>query len=391
MVQRFTRSTATKALRWSAGRPSRRALLALATAGIVALLAWAWWPSGQYQPVRASDHGTLSAAPRLVSAQVSPPPVAQAQAAPITLAPGRHLAVALIPSGGATPQHPAIVVIKGGKGVKPAVLVTAKMPPTGKAPALKPGAAAGPATAAPQTPPAASPPVPATAFPFKLPAKPGPNDSQALATNSTDGGITYDVVYSLVTVQNGDPVDEENSAYALASCRACTTVAVSFQLVLVVGRTATITPINVAEALNYNCPSCVTTAIADQIVVTLSAAPSDELVRRLTAELQQLHAIDQLGAGGTPGAVAEQVAAVQHQIEQELQASGLVVVPTPTSSPAATATPQASPQQSPAATPSSTPTPSPTTTPSPSATTSPTDTPTASPTPTPTPTPTATP
>jgi putative peptide zinc metalloprotease protein len=155
---------------------------------------------------------------------------------------------------------------------------------------------------------------------------------------------------------------------------------VSFQLVLIVGRTDTIMPINVAEALNYNCPYCVTTAIADQIVVTLRAAPSDELIQRLTAELQQLHAIDALGANGSPDAVAAQVAAVQHQIEQELRNSGLLSV-TPTPTPTATATATST------ATATATATASPTATPSATATSTGTTTP--SPTDTPTPTPTA--
>ena len=75
--------------------------------------------------------------------------------------------------------------------------------------------------------------------------------------------------------------------------------AVSFQVVLVVGQSKDIAPINAAGALNYNCPACVTTAIADQIVGTLRDIPSQELVQRLTVELAQLHAIDSLGSGGT--------------------------------------------------------------------------------------------
>ncbi len=317
MAQRLVRSAGGKAWRWSAGQPGRRAAVAAAAAGLLALLAWAWWPAGQYQPVRASDDGTLPAAFRTVGAPAS---AARPAPARVTLSPGRHLAVALIPSGGATKQHPALFVIKGRDGDKPAVVVSDTAPDSRATPAM------GDANAAPAT---ASPPTAAAALPFKLPDKPGPNDSQALAVNTTDGGITYDVVYSLVTVQDGDAVDETNSAYALASCNACTTVAVSFQLVLVVGQTDKITPINVAEALNVNCPYCVTVALAHQIVVSLSAVPSDELLHRLTAILAKLDAIDELGASP-----AEVVAQVQDEIEQELAASGLQVpTPTPTRSP----------------------------------------------------------
>jgi hypothetical protein len=146
-----------------------------------------------------------------VSAPASAASTPQVRGAPLALSPGRHLAVALIPRGGATEDHPALFVIKGDDGDKPAVVVTDQTPDVQSAPAV--GDAA---TTTSQTVP--SSPAPAAVFPFKLPKAPGPNDSQALATNTTDGGIAYDVVYSLVTVQNGDKVDETNSAYALASC-----------------------------------------------------------------------------------------------------------------------------------------------------------------------------
>jgi putative peptide zinc metalloprotease protein len=371
MIERLVRTRAAKALAWSSGRPERRATLALAAAGLAALLAWAWWPSGQYQPVRATDTGTLVSAVHTVRA---PRTAVRPQPAPaVQLSPGRHLAVALIPHGGATKERPAIFVVRGrGKDEQSVVVVSDQAPGVRGTPAL--------AGAAPATPATASSPAPsvaATAFPIKLPDKPGPHDSQALAVNSTDGGVVYDVVYSLVTVENGDTVDEENSAYALASCKACKTVAVSFQLVLVVGQSDVIKPINVAEALNVNCPACITTAIASQIVVTLRSKPSDELVQRLTEELRKLDAIKDLGADGSPAAVAAIVEQVQREINQELDDSGLVPTPTPTRTATATATATASP----AATASPTATASPV----------PTETATATPTPTPSPEPTATP
>ena len=217
----------------------------------------------------------------------------------------------MIPTKGATKETPAIFIVRDGK--RPAAVIVSAAAPASGAP---------PATSAPA-------PIPATAFPFILPDKPGPHESQALATNQTDGGTTYDVVYSIVTVKDGADVDEKNSAYALASCKACTTVAVSVQLVLVVGHSEKILPINVAEALNNNCPSCITTAIADQIVVSVKSAPSDDLMQRLTDELKQLDAIKQ--SGGSPADVAAKVADVQKQIEQDLQNSGLLyATPTPT-------------------------------------------------------------
>ncbi|HET6550587.1 MAG TPA: hypothetical protein VFG79_19130, partial [Solirubrobacter sp.] len=268
-------------------------------------------------------------------------------------------------------------------------LVSPTAPRTDTAPAFAGGSAAAAPTATPVAGATPTAPAPATALPFILPDPPGPNDSQALAVNTEDGSIKYDIAYSLVVVKDGAAVDETNSAYALASCKACTTFAVSFQLVLIVGRSDTIMPINVAEALNVNCPSCVTTAIADQIVVTLKAQPSDELLAALTAELKKLDGISDLG--GSPADVAQAVFRVQHEIERQLADSGLQANPKATPTPSATASP--SPTPSPSATPSASParTPGATTTPSPSATPTPSATATATPSPTPTDSPSATP
>ncbi len=371
--QKIVRTMVTKARTWSAGSAARRAIVALAGAGIVAGMLWAWWPSGQYQPVRANEGGTLASLGRLVAAPAS---VARPGAAPVAvkLSPGTHLAVAMIPVGGATKAHPALFVIPGKKG-KPAVAVisTSTPDPSGAPSVSGPGSApagttsaggattsatsgasttgTGTATAtgtssttgAPTTAAhsAKAPSVQAAAFPFKLPARPGPGGTQAMAVNTKDGAVTYDVAYSLVTVTKGAPVTNTNSAYALAHCKACTTVAVSFQVVLVVGRSKDIAPINAAGSLNYDCPACTTTAIADQIVVTLKALPSQAVVVKLEAELKQLNALSALGADGTPTAVASEVAAVQQQIDTTLSGSGLLATPPPPNP--ATTTPSTSP------------------------------------------------
>jgi putative peptide zinc metalloprotease protein len=306
---------------------------------MIAGLAWAWWPAGQYQPVRATDRGTLVslgqmvASPTAVARPAPAPAPAAAAAAAIQLTPGRHLAVSMIPVGGATKQHPAMFVISQGKG-KPAVAIVSGSAPdpshaSGGTFSPKPGDAA-PSTAASSTPPASSStsttntPVNATAFPFQLPSAPGPGGTQALATNTKDGGVLYDVAYSIVTVQDGAPVTNTNSAFAIAHCKACTTVAVSFQIVLVIGQSRIITPINAAGALNYDCTACLTTAIADQIVVTLKSQPSKELAAQLAADLKQLNALPELGSNATPAAVASAVAAVQQEIETQLHDSGLM-------------------------------------------------------------------
>ena len=148
-------------------------------------------------------------------------------------------------------------------------------------------------------------------------------------------------------------------------------------------------PINVAEALNLNCPECITTAIAKQLVISVKSAPSEELLRRLTEELQKLDAID---TSDPPAEVLKQVNAVSDGINKALDESGITypkaaATPTSTATPDKTATPDASATPQASATPTPTPTPTASTTPTPTATGTPTPTPTATETATPVPTP----
>jgi putative peptide zinc metalloprotease protein len=288
VTQRLVRTGVAKARTWSSGRPVRRAVAVAAGAAVIAGLLWAWWPSGQYQPVRASERGTL---PSFVQLLGSPQTAVRSSSSP-----ARVLALAAIPQGGPTAEHPALFLIPGEDG-EPATAVAV-------------GGSGESAAAA--------------AFPFRLPAAPGPGDTQALGVNTQDGGVVYDISYALITVDDGAPVTNTNSAFAFASCRGCTTVAVSFQVVLVVGQSDTIAPINAAGALNADCPSCLTTAIAYQIVVTVSEQPSAELQAKLKAALGRLDAISTLGAGATAADVLAQVQAVQQQVQTVLDDSGIV-------------------------------------------------------------------
>lgn len=330
LAHKLLRTLVDKARRWSEDRPARRGVVAFAGVAMATLLLWAWWPSGQYRPVRASDSGTLGQAGTLLAqpgSAVRPEPSA-------SLAPGKHLALALIPEGGATKERPAAFLIKGDEGQEPVVVVSPSVPEPAPA-AGQPAAAGEPGateTDTPTTPqPVAAPssttsstPVEATSFPFKLPDKPGPNGTQALAVNTKDGSVKYTVAYSVVTVSDGAPVDNTNEAYAFASCNACTTVAVSFQVVLIVGYTDMIAPINIAVALNANCPRCITTAIANQIVVTLEEAPSEEMIAALMEALDDLDQLDEMFPNGSPADVAAAVDAIESEIQQQLDESGLI-------------------------------------------------------------------
>lgn len=283
ITQKVARSTFKSARRWSARKPARQATATTVAMLAAAGLAFAWWPAGQYRPVRPSDRGNIGS---LVSAlgsagSVTPPAT--------TLVPGTYLAAAMIPVGN---RHDAAVFVVPGARGRATML-------------LSKGTGAG------------------ASFPFTLPSKPGPDGTQAVALGTRDHGVTYDVAYAVVTVGRGRPVSASNSAFALADCRQCTTVGVSFQIVLVVGRSKVVAPTDAAVAANDNCPACTTSAIARQLVVTLDAQPSAKLEHELEATLSQLNLLGKLGAHGTPSAVAAVVGRVGQEVDAELQASGL--------------------------------------------------------------------
>jgi putative peptide zinc metalloprotease protein len=127
-------------------------------------------------------------------------------------------------------------------------------------------------------------------FPFDRPLPAGDGDNQALAVNTEDGSVLYDVSFALVWA-DGDTALNRNEAYALASCEGCTTVAVAFQVVLLVGQVDVVVPQNIAAAVNYACVECVTAALATQLVVSLDGpldADGQRELAQIWAELQEL-------------------------------------------------------------------------------------------------------
>ncbi len=117
---------------------------------------------------------------------------------------------------------------------------------------------------------------PAWVFPFNRPLPPEPGDNQAQAVNTTNFSTTYDVAIAMVWVTGESPVLNVNEAYAFASCFDCVTVAVAFQVVVIVGSANVVVPQNLAAAVNYNCFECITAAIASQLVVTVDSLPGVE-------------------------------------------------------------------------------------------------------------------
>jgi putative peptide zinc metalloprotease protein len=86
--------------------------------------------------------------------------------------------------------------------------------------------------------------------------------------NTADGAVRYAVSFALVWA-DGDTALQRNEAYALAGCTGCTTVAVAFQVVLVLGSVHVVAPQNLSAAVNYGCVRCLTYALAEQLVLTV--------------------------------------------------------------------------------------------------------------------------
>ncbi len=249
---RLVRQLTTGLWQRTRGKTLQRAAAMAAVAAVTAGLAWAWWPGADtYRPVQPYERGTLA---DVTTAVFPTAPSAALQEG------GTGKTVALWPAGAAKPtrENPQLSMVL--------------IPHTG---------AAGTGTAADTT--AGSAPAPSWVFPFNQPAPPPEDGNQALAVNTTDGSVAYDVAFALVWADDGEPVDTTNEAYAFASCADCAAVAVGFQVVLIVGQADVIVPENLSAAANYNCLRCLTYALATQLVLTLDGPLSEGGTARLNA------------------------------------------------------------------------------------------------------------
>ncbi len=216
-------------------------------------LAWAWWPSpGTYRPVQPYERGTLVDAtaaiyPALSGARTGSP-AAKAGGPDGGAVAGRHGAAH---PGQAAAQH----------GARAAAGCSSRRRDAGEPVRINPDPA--------------RPLPPSWVFPVRQAAGPEEDGNQALAVNTTDGSVTYDVAFALVWAEDG-PVDTRNEAYAFASCADCAAVAVGFQVVLIMGQADVVVPENLSAAANYNCVRCLTYALASQLVLTLDGPLSTD-------------------------------------------------------------------------------------------------------------------
>ena len=94
----------------------------------------------------------------------------------------------------------------------------------------------------------------------------GHHDVSATAVNHTDSTQVDDFAWGISRQRGGDVVDQSNVARAYSRCTDCGATAIAFQIVLVSGSPATVTPLNEATAINENCTRCRTAAEARQFV-----------------------------------------------------------------------------------------------------------------------------
>jgi putative peptide zinc metalloprotease protein len=146
--------------------------------------------------------------------------------------------------------------------------------------------------------------------------------------NTTHGSIRYDVAFALVWADDGDVLNT-NEAYALAHCSGCASVAVAFQVVLVLGQADVVIPQNLAAAVNYGCVQCVTYALAQQLVLTLDGPLSEAGMSALEAVWTQIQQFGQTIGQVPLSQIQATLAGYEQQIVDIVQAESAGQTPTP--------------------------------------------------------------
>jgi putative peptide zinc metalloprotease protein len=124
-------------------------------------------------------------------------------------------------------------------------------------------------------------------------------DTASVAVNTKDGSSIFRLAFAIKRA-GGDVVDNVNAAVAFSSCTDCQTVAISIQVVLITGDAETVTPQNIAIAINENCTLCDTLASAYQFVLTTDgqvhfSAEGNREIAEIRRELQELRKSDLSG------------------------------------------------------------------------------------------------
>ena len=247
--------------RWSEGSAHKRVVAVAVGAAMVAALSWAWWPNPDtYRPIQPHERGLLTTLLQPTSGDGAG---RQAAGIPLEAAANDRL----------TSNEPLVATFQQGKEL-----------PTKDDPAL--ALVLVPSEGA-STDGSGSEPDDVWVFPFDQPLPPAAGDNQALAVNTTDGSVTYDVAFALVWAED-DEVLNVNEAHAYASCSDCVAVAVAFQVVLIMDGAKVVVPQNLAVAANYDCYRCITAAVASQLVLSVEDEPGETELRQLAAVWDRL-------------------------------------------------------------------------------------------------------
>jgi len=292
LLTRSVRRLTGSVWRATAGRPGRRALAGLVAAVVLVALVFAWWPRGNYRPIQSYERGTLGEVlPASFAGRVTPAGLQEGrQGSAVTVWPA---AAGALP----TAERPVLSL----------VLVPRSTTPDGKV-------------------------APTWVFPFNRPAAPGPGDNQALAVNTRDGTVVYDVAFALVWADR-NAVLNRNEAYAFASCTACRATAISFQVVLILGNAHVVVPQNISAAVNYDCLACVTQALAVQLVLSLPGAPSAAETAEIEALWREIQAFAGQLRGLSFAEIQSRLTVYEQRLADVVSKYAPPAVPGPTASP----------------------------------------------------------
>jgi putative peptide zinc metalloprotease protein len=290
IVSRMVKQLVSSTLRRTKGKPVKRAGAAAVGAALVAALVWVWWPHGNYRVIQPGERGVLQQV-------LIPSAVTQA----IGHAPATPLSAAAAPLGTADRTAGSRALHDGQRATAHTVWPAGAPRPTAGHPTLV-------MVLSPQ-----DPGKPTWVFPFNRPAPPGPGDNQAMAVATRDHSTVYDVAFALVYADQ-NTVLNKNEAYAFASCKQCTAVAVAFQVVLVVGDAHVVAPQNISAAVNYNCIRCVTAALAIQLDVSIPSQPDASTAAALQALWAKIRAFGDHLRGLTFSQIHDKLVAYEEQI-----------------------------------------------------------------------------
>jgi putative peptide zinc metalloprotease protein len=159
-----------------------------------------------------------------------------------------------------------------------------------------------------------------------------------MAIATKDNSTVYDVAFALVYADK-DTVLNKNEAYAFASCKKCTAVAVAFQVVLIVGNAHVVSPENISAAVSYNCIRCATAALAVQLDVSIPGKPDATTTQKLNALWAKIQAFGKHLRGLTFLQIHAQLVGFEKQILAIVKPSALAP---PSASGSASATPPTS-------------------------------------------------